>query len=27
MFQLKKRLDAIRYGTAEDIYNWNTIVG
>jgi len=27
MFQLKKKLDAIRYGTAEDIHNWNTIVG
>ena len=25
--KLKKRLDAIRYGTKEDIYNWNTIVG
>lgn len=24
---LKKRLDAIRNGTEEDIYNWNTIVG
>jgi branched-chain amino acid aminotransferase len=24
---LKKRLDAIRYGTAEDIYNWNFVVG
>jgi len=27
MFQLKKKLDAIRYGTGEDVYNWNTIVG
>ncbi len=27
MFQMKKRLEAIRYGTAEDIHNWNTIVG
>jgi branched-chain amino acid aminotransferase len=24
---LKKRLDSIRYGTAEDIYKWNFIVG
>ncbi len=27
MFQLKNRLDAIRLGTAEDIYNWNFVVG
>jgi branched-chain amino acid aminotransferase len=26
MFRLKKKLDAIRYGAAEDIYNWNFIV-
>jgi branched-chain amino acid aminotransferase len=25
MFQLKKQLDAIRFGTAADIYNWNFI--
>jgi branched-chain amino acid aminotransferase len=24
---LKKRLDAIRYGTEEDIYKWNFVVG
>ena len=27
MFQLKRRLDDIRFGKAEDIYNWNFIVG
>ena len=27
VFQLKKKLDAIRYGTEADIYNWNFIVG
>ncbi len=27
MNQLKKRIDAIRFGTAEDIFNWNFIVG
>ncbi|NOT52665.1 MAG: branched-chain amino acid aminotransferase [Chitinophagaceae bacterium] len=27
VFQMKKKLDAIRCGTAEDINNWNTIVG
>ena len=26
MFQMKKKLDDIRYGIAEDIYNWNCIV-
>jgi branched-chain amino acid aminotransferase len=24
---LKKKLDAIRYGTEEDIYKWNFVVG
>jgi len=27
MFKLKRRLDAIRNGAEEDVYNWNTIVG
>jgi len=27
MFQLKHRLDEIRFGKAEDIYNWNFVVG
>lgn len=27
MFQLKNRLDSIRFGIAEDIYNWNFVVG
>jgi branched-chain amino acid aminotransferase len=27
MYQLKKRLEAIRYGTEEDIFKWNFIVG
>ncbi len=27
MYQLKNRLDAIRFGTTEDLYNWNFIVG
>ena len=26
MFQIKKKLDDIRFGIAEDIYNWNCIV-
>lgn len=25
--RLKKKLDGLRYGTEEDVYNWNTIVG
>ncbi len=25
--KLKQRLDGIRYGTGEDIYNWNTVLG
>ena len=27
MLRLKKKLDGIRYGTEEDIYNWNFVVG
>ena len=27
MYCLKKKLDGIRYGREEDIYNWNFIVG
>jgi branched-chain amino acid aminotransferase len=27
VLQVKKRLDAIRNGTLEDIYGWNTVVG
>jgi branched-chain amino acid aminotransferase len=27
MFRLKRRLDAIRSGVADDIYNWNCILG
>jgi branched-chain amino acid aminotransferase len=27
MFVLKRKLEAIRSGKAEDVYNWNTIVG
>jgi len=27
MFQLKRRLDEIRFGRAEDIYKWNFVVG
>ena len=27
VIKLKKKLNAIRYGADEDIYNWNTIVG
>jgi branched-chain amino acid aminotransferase len=27
MFQLKRRLDEIRFGKAADIFNWNFVVG
>jgi branched-chain amino acid aminotransferase len=27
MFRVKKKLEAMRNGTEEDIYNWNSIVG
>ena len=26
MFRIKKKLDDVRYGVEEDIYNWNCII-